>query len=146
MPYAYVAYKGGAFGKELPDGLSPTEFKKAMYAAIGGALNAGGEVWTFVAKTVHGEIPVGIVFAQIADIRMEPHVVWFPLASARNRLECALKWLVDMKEKYALFLWCREADWKFYDHLSKYGAVRCVGKYRKFPHLDADAYLFQGVT
>lgn len=148
FPYLYVAYKRGVFSHlgEMPDGLSPSEFKKYMLAAAGRVLEAGGELFVFIAKTPYGEMPVGLVVAHIMDIRLEPHVFWFHEASARNRLECALKWILDMKSKYALFIWCKEPDWKFFNHLGKYGAVRCVGKYRNFPHLNADAFLFQGVT
>lgn len=144
-----MAYKGGTFShlKEVPPDLSPADFTKVMYAIVGDTLRNGGEIWTFIASTPRGAIPVGMVTASIspAGNAMEPHVLWFPQASPRNRIECALKWIIDMKAKYALFLWCKERDWKFYDHLGKYGAVRCVGKYRNFPG-GGDAFLFQGVT
>ena len=111
-----------------------------MLASIGNVLNGGGEVWLFYAGKPH---PVGMVVGPRAGLGMEPHVFWFPEATARNKLECALKWLVDMKSKCALFLWIREPDWNFYNHLCKYGAIRPVGKYRNFPG-GGDAMLFQG--
>lgn len=115
-----------------------------MLASLGKIFQSGGEAWMFYGRQA---IPLGMVVGHIVPETqsMEPHVFWFPEATARNKLECALKWLVDMKAKYALFLWIKEPDWNFYLHLCKYGAIREVGKYRNFPG-GGDAMLFQGVS
>jgi hypothetical protein len=130
----------------MPAGLQPPEFRKLTLAHVGRVLEGGGEVFTFIGKTVKGEIPIGMVVANMNGKCCEPHVFWFAEATPRNKLECSLKWIVDMKEKVALFLWVREPDAHFFEHLGKYGCVRCVGKYRNFPLWSGDAYLFQGVT
>jgi hypothetical protein len=113
-----------------------------MLASLGSIFQAGGEAWVFYGKA---SVPIGLIVAHIAGGRMEPHVFWFPEATARNRLECSLKWLVDMKPRYALFIFAKEPEWKFFEHLGKYGVIRAVGKYRNFPG-GGDAMLFQGVT
>jgi hypothetical protein len=142
MAYLWAAYKRGVFAHlpEFTPELSPDDFRKLMFAVIGNVLQGGGDAWMFYSKSIH---PVGLVIGFASGKGMEPHVFWFPEATPRNRVECALKWLVEMKSKYALFLWVKEADWNFYRHLCKYGAIREVGKYRDFPG-GGDAMLFQG--
>ena len=115
-------------------------------AFMGRLFGAGGEALVFLGKTRRGEIPVGLVLLVLNGPYAEPHVVWFPEASPRNRLELALAFLVDLKRNYKVLLWVRERDWKFYDHLCKYGAIRTVGKFRGYFPDGVNAYLFQGVT
>jgi hypothetical protein len=150
MPYLWAGYMRGAFDAvpELVEGMDSQEFLGVFLALIGDRVLAdGGDVWTFFANTPKGEIPVGVVIASASrENHLEPHVFWFPEASARNKLECALKWIVETKEKHKLDMWVAEADWKFYDHLCKYGAIRTVGKRRKFFMDGRDAYLFQEVS
>lgn len=92
-----------------------------------------------------GSLPVGLVVQMTNGHYAEPHVIWFPEASSRNRLELALAFLVELKRHYKVLLWVREANWKFYDHLCKYGVIRTVGKFRAYYPDGENAYLFQGV-
>lgn len=144
MKYLWAAYKRGVF-KELPPELDPFDFRRTVLASLEGIL-AAGEAWTLSAKTPKGEIPVGLVLARIKDGFCEPTVFWFPEASARNKLETSLRWLIDHKQKYKLVLWIGPKDWTFFGHLCKYGVLRTVGKYRGYFPDGTDALLFQGVT
>jgi len=150
LKWLWAAYKRGVFSHlpEFPEDMEAAEFKSAVLAVIGNVLKGGGEAW--MAMNEDGK-PVGFaVGIKCGYTGMEPHLFWFPEATTRNKLEIALKWILEHKAHYRLFLWARPKDWKFFDHMCKYGAIRTVGKYRGFfdesnPPPD-DAYLFQGVT
>lgn len=142
FPYLWAAYRKNVFKDELPDGLTTEDFTKVILATIGNVIQAEGEVWIFYGQS---DRPVGMIVGHVAGDRMEPHVFWFPWSTPRNRLECSLKWLVDMKPRFSLFIWAKEPNWNFFFHLCKYGVIREVGKYRKFPG-GGDAMLFQGVS
>jgi hypothetical protein len=144
MPYLWAAYKRGVFSHlpEFTADLSPDDFRKLMFAVIGNVLQSGGDAWMFYGKLVH---PVGLVVGFVSGKRMEPHVFWFPEATPRNKIECALKWLRDMKDKYRLFIFAEPVNWNYFDHLCKYGVIRSVGKYRNFSD-NGDAMLYQGVN
>lgn len=130
------------FAGKLDEGLNPTEFRQMMLATLGGIFQSGGEAWMFYGQS---SVPVGLVVGHISGNRMEPHVFWFPEATPRNRIECSLLWLKDMKSRYRLFIFVGQGDWKFFDHLCKYGVIRPVGKYRNFSD-DGDVMLYQGVS
>jgi hypothetical protein len=144
MAYLWAAYKRGVFSHlpEFTPDLTPDDFRRLMFAVIGNILQSGGDAWVFYSKSVH---PVGFMVGPVSGDRMEPHVFWFPEATPRNKLECILKWLKEMKEKYRLFVFANEPDWKFFDHLCKYGVIRPVGKYRNLSER-GDAMLYQGVN
>ena len=130
----------------VPKGLDPARFKEELLTFIGRILAVGGEVSTFIGRTPKGDIPVGMVVMHVTGPYAEPHVVWFPEASRRNRLELALGFLVDLKRNFKFHLWVRERDWKLFDHLCKYGVIRTVGKRRNFYPDGEAAFLFQEVT
>lgn len=148
IAYIWAAYKRGALAEfsALPEGLSPERFREHLFAFVGRTLESGGEIWIALKPTENEQIPVGMFIGFINSWYMEPHWYWFPEASARNRLEVTLRFLIDMKERFKLIVWVAESDWPFFDHLCKYGVIRTVGKYRKFLPDDRDAFLFQGVT
>ena len=125
----------------MPEGLSASEFKGRIVGLLTDLLTSGGEASVLRS---HAGLPVGVIMMNITGGRMEPHAFWFPEATPRIKLETILGWLIDYKARYRLFIWVRQKDWKFDDHLGKYGVVRTVGKYRKFD--EEDAFLFQGVN
>ena len=101
-------------------------------------------------KTSKGEIPIGLAsvrYEQCGKSRHSyPHVVWFPEASRRNRLECALKFLIELKNKSLVLISARAGEVEFFDHLCKYGVLRGVGKIWSYFGPGEDAVVFQGVT
>lgn len=145
MKYVWAAYKRGVFNhlEEFKAELDPFEFRSVFLSVIGNkVLGVGGEVWVF-----EDEVPVGLVMATPGgENHIEPHSFWFPESSPRNRLEFSLRWLVDMKENFKIDIWSREADWKFFRHLCKYGVIRPVGKRRGFYADGEDAMYFQEVN
>ena len=126
--------------------MAAADFRAALLAFIGSILGSGGEVFSVTGKTAMGVIPVGVAVLKVEGDYATPHVVWFPEASVRNMLELALAFLIEQKKHHKLIIWVPERQWKFHDHLCKYGVIRTVGKYRGYYPSGENAYLFQGVV
>ena len=149
LKYLWAAYRRGAFDKAprfVPAGLDADGFRAAATEWFANFAAAGGEVYALIGKTVHGAIPVGMAVLSTGGDFAEPHAVWFPEASRRNKLELALAFLIEQKRRHKLLIWVRASDWKLFDHICKYGAIRTVGKYRGYFPDGEDAFLFQGVN
>lgn len=147
MKWLWAAYRRGVFAHlpEFPDGLDPFEFRTAIMLALDYILRAGGDAWVVVGVTPRGNIPVGLVTAVSHRGHIEPSVLWFPEASPRNRVECAVKWLHEIKKTHKIDLWVRPRDWQLFDHLCKYGLLRTIGKYRGHFDDGDDAFILQSV-
>ena len=64
--------------------------------------------------------------------RSEPHVDWFPWASSRDKLECALTYIQVRRQVEKLILYCRMNDVNFFKRLGMYGVIRRVGTHHSF--------------
>jgi hypothetical protein len=151
MKYVWAAYKRGAIkGPLFPEGLEPADFRAKLADLAIKLIRGNGEITILVGKTAHGQIPLGLVITVLAvggdhAPCASSHVQWFPEASARNKLECGARFLVDLKETVNVSISAAERDWPFYAHLCKYGILRPVGKYRKWFMDGGDAMLYQAV-
>ena len=146
MKWLWAAYRRGVFKDtaRFPEGLDTFQFQNTVLQFLADLFERHGEAWVAIGKTERGEIPIGFAVGTPGEHRhLETHIFWFPEASPRNKLECALKWLVDMKTDWRIDIWAREGSWKFFDHLCKYGVLRPVGKYKDFD--GSDAMFYQGV-
>lgn len=122
----WAAYRKGAF-ENAPEGMDSIVFVDWLAEQV----TKFNEVWTLTAPHGDGRRPVGIVAGRFDEYGLRPHVVWFPWATPRNRLECALKFLHDIgREHFAWFI-AEQKDWPFYDHVMRYGMIRSVGKVKR---------------
>ena len=147
IKYVWAAYRRG-FLEAIEPGLSAEEFRLKLLGWAKQVIENNGDVFVLTGKTPFGEIPVGIVAFKCetppsAKMQFQPHVDWLPEASPRNKLECWMKFLVDLKKQGSVLFVTKEKDWKFFEHLSKYGVIRPVGKIRGYYSDDSDAMLFQ---
>ena len=89
-------------------------------------------------KTIESDKrPIGIFMLKERDWIIEPHVVWFPWASARQKIESVTKLLDDIRrkpwdggfgpEKKTAFIRSSKKDSKFFTHIAKYGILRRIG-------------------
>ena len=113
-------------------------------------IGQGGDLFTLTAHTRWGDIPVGLTSIAVqkppdALKQIMPHFVWFPEASARNKLECSLRFLIAAKAEGNVILVARQPAWRFFAHLCNYGVIRPVGKLRGYFADGDDAMLYQGV-
>lgn len=104
----------------------------------------GGEVFLVVAETPKGTIPVGVVSLDLFQGRAWPHVIWFPEASPRNKVECGLQFLMSLKTDVSAMIIAAPINVHLYDHLCKYGVIRKVGTLRGY-YDDANGFLYETV-
>lgn len=148
MKWLWAAYRRGVFSHlpEFPPGLESSEFRSVILAVLADLLSRGGEGWIFLAETERGSIPVGLIIGFPNRGHCEPHLFWFPEASARNKLECCVKWLHEVKRRWKIDIWVRASQTSLFEHLCKYGLIRTVGKYRGCFEDGEDAFIYQSVN
>lgn len=135
---------------EFPKGLDPTEFTVRMMEIALGIIQAGGMV---VAGLVH-DVPVAMATVKQNDDGnlLFPHTVWFPEATARNKLELGLKLFMELKKNHTVLVPARtprgekSADVRYFEHLCNYGVLRRVGTLRDYFGWADNAVLFQAVN
>lgn len=134
----------GAFGFQA--GLDKDEFSALIFQTIGDLLHAQGDAFVLIGKRKDGggAAPLGVVTTSLAQAQVWPHVRWFPWASARNRVECALRFLMETKEKCNLVIPALPDDVDFFLHLCRYGVIRRIGTGRGWLG-DSDVVLFETV-
>lgn len=144
MPYLWAAYRRDVFKEMFKDGLSPTEFTALVHERTAALMAIGGDAYILLARTFKGTIPVGLVAMTVHQGQAWPHVAWFPEAKSRNKVECALKFLLLLKEKINAVIPSKQGDVAFFDHLCKYGVLRRIGTGRGWFGPE-DAILFETV-
>ena len=135
----------GVFGK-FQTGLDRAEFTELIINTVGGILRGQGDVFV-----LHGQrkdtgkvVPVAAVTVIPAQGQMWPHVYWFPWATARNKIECSLRFLLDTKERFNLIVVSLPQDVDFFMHLCRYGVIRRIGTGRGWLG-ETDVVLFETV-
>lgn len=143
MPYLWAAYARGIFKgfSIFPAGLGPDAFAIIVTDLFRSEAGRGNKVDLLICRTPDGEIPVGVFFSAMDGEFIHPDVLWFPEASARNRMEGMARYILEYKDKNVL-LWLVH-DVRFLMHMSRYGLVRKVGtlKSKSGPRV-----LFQSVS
>ncbi len=121
-------------------------FRAAITDMLAALVHAGGDVLMFV--NLHEE-PIGMVgvtYGKTGErVRAFPHAVWFQEGTARQRLEVSLRFLLNLKKTHLVVIEAREADWRFFQHLCKYGAIRRVGTIRDAYGEGKRAAIYQSV-
>lgn len=138
----WAAYKRGHL-PAIPTDLDKDTFLSEIALRISAAQFAG-DVSLLFGQTHRDMIPIGLVTTDIFQGRAWPHVMWFPEASNRNKLECSLKYLIALKEEIPAMIVCRGEDVPFFRHINKYGVMRSVGTLRGY-YEGEDGYLFETV-
>jgi|TARA_Y100000310_G_scaffold20986_1_gene20317 hypothetical protein len=132
----FGAYKLGAFGG-LPSGLDAGDFK----AAVGMLIERSMGLWV-----IEADRPIGAVFgaagSEAHHLWVEP--VWFPWATPRQRLEGALRFILDNKNEFLIMAAFRQDDKRFAEHLSRYGVMTRIAKVPKW-FGEEDGMLFRSI-
>ena len=81
-------------------------------------------------KFEDGKGPMCIVGARVYGKNLEPHVDWFPWASPRNILRCAVSFFMLHRRKGQgnMVVYSLVKDRRFYDHLGDYVPLFPAGK------------------
>lgn len=134
--YAWAGYKSGALvDMAAPfDNLDMTadEFKAAFMEVVTRRYHGA---WTLFAETPKGFIPVGMILAFYSHTEhaMSPFmivgdIVWFPWASARNRIESAVNFFSKIHKDIPMTDYAYgEKNRRFFDTLAKHGIIRRAG-------------------
>ncbi len=135
----------GVFGK-FQTGLDKMEFTDLIVRTVADILRGQGDVFV-----LHGErkdtgkvAPLAAVTMVPAQNQMWPHVYWFPWATTRNKIECSLRFLLEMKERFNLIVVSLPQDVDFFMHLCRYGVIRRIGTGRGWLG-ETDVVLFETV-
>jgi hypothetical protein len=135
--WLWAAYQKGAFPK-ITEGLTAREFLETMAVLIANIDSCD----LLFAPTYRGTIPVGMVAAELTDHRMNPEFIFFPWASARNKLESIVNYVNEFRRGFLIMQASPEEEWRFYTHLAKYGILHRVGKVPDYYSLDEPMMLF----
>ena len=133
LRYFYAGYRMGAFDKYFnpPKDWTPQEFSDAVVQFAGGVdgiFTAGVDKPCFFCHLTAGD-------------KLEPHVVWMPWASPRNKIECVVKFVEEMNDKMLLFV--EDSEKSLYFHIRKYGIIRYVGELKYY--YDSKGHIFEAV-
>ena len=135
--FAYAGYKKGALapmaGIFAQFNMSAEEFSVAFPATVTTRYHGA---WTLFAEAPkRGFVPVGMVMAfySHAEHALSPFmiigdIVWFPWASARNKIEAAVNFFSIMRKKIPMMDFAHgDENQRFFEMMAKHGIVRRVG-------------------
>lgn len=135
MKWIWAAYKKGALasmGEAFASGEMPaSDFATAFEQEIKQTYHA---TWTLFAETSRGFVPVGIILGfwshpnpRFAPFMIVGDMVWFPWATARNRIESAVNFFNGVRHEIQMVEYANESAKRFFEMLAGHGVVRRVG-------------------
>lgn len=134
IKYAWAAHKKGALrslGSHFEQEFTPESFKAAFVDEVLKNYSAG---WTLSAETAQGFMPVGIVlgFYSHPNPALSPFMnigdmLWFPWASARNRIEAAVGFFNAIRKEIPMMEYANEEAKPFFEMIAQHGIMRRVG-------------------
>lgn len=148
IKWFWLAFQMGAF-EELKFSEDQKEFTEQLLIFITDIMTQGGFVYIISAKSTRradkNEVtPVGVVMVNFYENAAWPHVIWFPWASSRNKLEGAVFFIQELKKQMPILIIAKESDAPFFSHLSRYALLSRGCKINK--HFgDENGILFRGV-
>lgn len=132
--YAWAAYKKGALstlGPRFEAEFTPEAFYEAFVDEVRTNYAAG---WTLSAETPRGFMPVGIVLGfyshpnpQFAPFMIIGDMLWFPWASARNRIEAAVGFFNAIRKEIPMVEYADDKAKPFFEMIAQHGIMRRVG-------------------
>lgn len=134
--YAWAGYKAGSLdgmaGPFVEPGLQAGEFKEVFQQTV---IDRYSGAWTMFAETKKGYLPVGILFAFYShkDPKLSPFMiigdlVWFPWASARNKIESAVNFFATIRKTVPMVDYAYgETNQRFFDTICKHAVMRRAG-------------------
>lgn len=124
LQWLFAAYKKDGFGPLFAPDMTAAEFRDEAAAF----LRRQQHSWLIVAPSSRGMIPVGLVIGSSEGHRLFPHAIWFPWATARNRLEGIIAYLRDATDQGMLVVIPSGTKFlPFFTKLMRYGILRRCG-------------------
>ena len=107
----------------MPVGLAAPDFDQAVAAMLLEQAEAGKRIEVIRAA---GR-PIALVAIAPKGAWHLVGILWFPWATAKQKLGAVLTYLGSPARPERLIMEAKSADWRFYDRLCEYGALRRVG-------------------
>jgi len=124
LPWLWASYRRGDWPETLlAGGVEQGEFRAAVERLV--AAFAVFEL--LVAPTAEGSTPlgpVGVALGHASDHRIEAHFLWFDWATARNRLECGVKFFRLAADEHIAIVYAEESDEGYFDRVCRYGSLK----------------------
>lgn len=147
LRWLWRAYARDELGQMIPPGLEPRAFREAFLNAAATAIHAGCDLEVLLGGP--DKIPMGLAGVQFAIVggrrRAYPHFTWFKEATPRVRVECALRFILDLKATAFVVIETAEPNWRFFEHLCCYGALRRAGTLKHAYGEGEPAAIYQSV-
>lgn len=134
LPYIWAAYRKGALapmhGAFTRNDMTAQQMREAFEQAIHDRYD---REWTMLAETKKGFIPVGMLLAfhqhPVHEVFMiVGDLIWFPWASARNRIESAVNFFNSIRKNTAMVDYAYgEENQRFFEVLCMHGVMRRCG-------------------
>jgi len=93
--------------------------------------------------------PVGLATIGGTGERLQPHAVWFPWATARNKIECTSDYLNNLRRERSAtgrylkgIIFAREETWTFFNHIMRRGILKRCGKIERWFDDNTPAMLY----
>lgn len=94
--------------------------------------------------TKHGYGPACILDIVQTPYVMEPHIIWLPWTTARQRIE-HFKWAMDlMAQTHRVLMNVQKSQTGFFEHFAKRGLLRKIGYIDRLPVVD-EIHMYQYV-
>lgn len=134
--FAWAAYKKGALapmaGVFAEPNMSVEEFNAAFPATVTTRYHGA---WTLFADTRRGNMPVGMALAfyshpepALAPFMIVADIVWFPWASARNRIEAAVYFFSVIRSSIPMVGYANgDTNKRFFEMVCQHGVMRRIG-------------------
>ena len=146
LKWFWAAYRTGAFSGILEGGLSQEAFTENMLMTISALLEKGGEfIVTEAVVAGQGVSPVGIFVVEFADLSAWPGAHWFEWATKRNKLECSVLFLRNLKREVMPMIVAEPELVPFYSHIARYGLLRRAGTIPNY-RVNEKGIIFHGVV
>lgn len=129
----------GAFAPVIKEGLDKEAFPDTLARYLG-TFNA---IYIMLAKAEKGMVPVGLMVCMDGGYRIEPHCIWFPWATPRNKLEAFLNFFNKIRVTRLVILFIPEDDIRVFQHLERYGVIQRRGTISRFFEDGQFAAIFQ---
>src|SRR3990167_6087678 len=122
LKWLWAAYRKGGL-PHLPEDLGQDDFRQWTLDEI--AKWDGAFLLEVPYET--GRRAVGVLFCRAKGRVLEPHTVWFPWVTGRQKLETLTQFINEMRRDWCILVWCLPHIASFFDRIAKYGILRRVG-------------------
>jgi len=111
--------------------------------ALGEMFSAFDTHYLMLARSEGEPRPVGMMSVIDGGYRIEPHALWFPWASSRNKLESFLNFFNKIRVTRLAILYIPEKEIRIFQHLERYGVIQRRGTISRFFEDGQFAAIFQ---